>query len=453
MEYRHHKLTSFAAAAADFRSGKRTPRDFLEACIARIEEHEPRIKAFVTYDLAAARKAADESTRRYRAGTPLSAVDGCPVAVKDIISTSDLPTQMNSPIYRGWQSGYDAACVHALRKGGAIVFGKTVTTEFAIDRSGPTTNPFDATRTPGGSSSGTAAAVGAGMLPVGLGTQTGGSTLRPASYCGAVGLKPTIGALHMGGVHPLSTTCDHLGVIGATLADVWLTASQISLGVGTPGYGFLDGASRELPAPQPLRKVVWLRTRGWGEIDAETIAAFDRVHAGLRGAGVEIMNADDERAIADFEAAVDRDVDTAMDIVAYEMKWPFEGYIARHPDDLGPRIRSQLAKAAAMSPQDYEGLLEKRSAAQNSYRELAAKLKADAFITLASSGPAPVGLDHTGSRLFLTPGSWLGVPGFALPLMQAHGLPFGLQLLGFQRQDGRLCAQAHWIEQLGITPV
>jgi Asp-tRNA(Asn)/Glu-tRNA(Gln) amidotransferase A subunit family amidase len=120
-----------------------------------------------------------------------------------------------------------------------VILGKTVTTEFAISYSGPTTNPFDSTRTPGGSSSGTAAAVGAGMMPVGLGTQTGGSTLRPASYCGAVGFKPTIGALHTGGIHPLSSTCDHLGVIGGSLGDVWRIASQISLGVGSPGYGFL----------------------------------------------------------------------------------------------------------------------------------------------------------------------------------------------------------------------
>ena len=149
--------------------------------------------------------------------------------------------------------------------------------------------------------------------------------------------------------------------------------------------------------------------------------------------------------MAEFEALVDRDADGGMDIVAYEMKWPFEGYIARRGDGVGPRIRALVKKASAFTPGDYEALLAKRGMAQERYAALAGKLDANAFMTLASSGPAPVGLGHTGSRLFLTPASWLGVPGFALPLMQAHGLPFGLQLLGLANQDGRLCAHAHWI--------
>ena len=166
-------------------AGRDTPRDFLERCLDVIAKRDATVQAFVTLNLEGARKAADAAGKRYKAGKPLSMVDGCPVAIKDIIATADMPTQMNSPAFKGWQSGQDAACVAALRKGGAVIVGKTVTTEFAIGFSGPTTNPFDATRTPGGSSSGTAASVGAGMVPVGLGTQTQASTLRPASYCGA----------------------------------------------------------------------------------------------------------------------------------------------------------------------------------------------------------------------------------------------------------------------------
>src|SRR4051812_5310735 len=239
-------IVSFARAVADFGDGRDTPRDFLERCIVNVAAREKAVKAFVTLDLEAARKAADASTARYKAGKPLSMVDGCPVGIKDIMATADMPTQMGSPPFKGWRSGQDAACVHALRRGGAIIFGKTVTTEFAIGYSGPTTNPFDSERTPGGSSSGTAAGVGSGMMPVGLGTQTQGSTLRPASYCGAVGYKPTLHALNLSGVHPLSSTHDHLGIIGATLADVWRVASQISLGICSPGYGFLNGAGENL---------------------------------------------------------------------------------------------------------------------------------------------------------------------------------------------------------------
>src|SRR5262249_51244436 len=188
-------IISFDRCVADFQQGRDTPRDFLERCLDVIAKRDKTVKAFVTLNRDGARKAADDATRRYKAGKPLSPVDGCPVAVKDIIATVDMPTQMNSPAFKDWQSGQDAACVAALRKGGAVILGKTVTTEFAVGYSGPTTNPFDPTRTPGGSSSGSAAAVGAGMVPAGFGTQTPASTMRPASYCRAGGIKPNIGPL------------------------------------------------------------------------------------------------------------------------------------------------------------------------------------------------------------------------------------------------------------------
>ncbi|HUF79876.1 MAG TPA: amidase, partial [Burkholderiales bacterium] len=248
--WRNPNIVSFSDALPGFISGKRTPREFLERCLQVMDAREKTVKAFVTLDAAGARKAADAATRRYRAGKPMSSLDGMPVAIKDIIATADLPTQMNCPAFKGWQSGQDAACVEALRKGGAVIIGKTVTTEFAIGYSGPTTNPFDPQRTPGGSSSGSAAAVGAGMVPAGLGTQTQASTLRPASYCGAVGFKPTIGALHTGGIHPLSATCDHLGVLAGTLEDAWRVASHISLAIGSPGNPFLSGAAPDPSVPR-----------------------------------------------------------------------------------------------------------------------------------------------------------------------------------------------------------
>ena len=438
---------SFARAAADFRAGRDTPRNFLERCIANVEAHERRVKAFVTLDLKAARKAADESTARYRRGKPLSAVDGCPVGIKDIMATKDMPTQMGSPAFKGWQSGQDAACVHALRKGGAIVFGKTVTTEFAVGFSGPTTNPFDAKRTPGGSSSGSAAGVGAGMIPVGLGTQTQGSTLRPASYCGAVGFKPTIGALHTAGIHPLSATCDHLGVIGATLDDTWAVASHISLALGSPGYGFLDGASSAAPAAVKPTRMIRLYTRGWKEIDDAVEARFDETVDALRGEGVEIVGKDDDERIAAFEEALERDVDGALDIVAYELKWPFEDYIARFGDAIGERLHGLVERANAMTPAQYTYLLQRRQAIRQQCRELSAALDADCYLTLASSGPAPRGLKHSGSRSFIVYGSWLGFPAFSLPVLDVGGLPFGIQLLGLDYRDGELCARANWVMQ------
>jgi len=440
--WKNPNALSFSAAAAEFAAGTRTPREFLERCIDVIHARERIVKAFVRLDLAAARKAADASTRRYKSGKPLSPVDGLPIAVKDIIATAGLPTQMNSPAFKGWQSGQDAACVAALRKGGAVIIGKSVTTEFAIGYSGPTTNPFDSARTPGGSSSGSAAAVGAGMVPAGLGTQTQASTLRPASYCGAVGFKPTIGALHTGGIHPLSATCDHLGIIAGTLADAWRVASQVSLGMGSPGHPFLSGAGAEAPMPRPPRKLIRLYTRGWSEIDAVTASAFEATISALEKAGVQIADRDNDARVARLEQELDAGVGGALDIVAYEMKWPYEDYIARYGKVIGSRIHGLIERARSMSPADYEALLANRRRVMALVQETAAD--ADGYITLASSGPAIEGFEYTGSRTFLVYGSWLGLPAFSLPLLEVHGLPQGIQLIGVPHGDGALCAVANW---------
>ncbi len=443
-------IISFDRCVADFQTGRDTPRKLLERCLDVIAARDPAVKAFVTLNAAAARKAADAATRRYKAGKPLSPVDGCPVAVKDIIATADMPTQMGSPVFKGWQSGQDAACVAALRKGGAAILGKTVTTEFAIGYSGPTTNPFDASRTPGGSSSGTAAAVGAGMTPAGLGTQTQASTLRPASYCGAVGFKPSLGQLHMAGVHPLSATADHLGVIGATLGDVWRVASQISLGIGSPGRRFLEGAGAAVPAAKKPRKLIRLYTRGWSEIDAETEAQFESAVTALAASGVQIASRDTDAHIAALEDQLAANADGALDIVAYELRWPFEDYIARHGKQIGERLHGLVARANEMTPRDYERLLDQRDAMRRWWREALHLSDADGYITLAASGPAIKGLDYTGSRTFLLYGSWLGVPAFSLPLLQSGGLPLGLQVLGAPQADGALAGVANWLMRDGV---
>jgi Asp-tRNA(Asn)/Glu-tRNA(Gln) amidotransferase A subunit family amidase len=251
----------------------------------------------------------------------------------------------------------------------------------------------------------------------------------------------------MAGVHPLSATNDHLGVIGATLEDVWRVASQISLGVGSPGFGFLDGAGMALPAPVKPRKLIRLYTRGWGETDAITKAAFESTIQSLETAGIEVVGKSDDPRIAAFEDAMERDIDSALDIVAYEMQWPFQDYVALHGEAIGERIRGLMLRANQITPADYVAMLEKRRDIRAHAMELARAVGGDAFVTLAASGPAPQGLAHSGSRSFIVPGSWLGFPAFSLPIMEAHGLPLGLQLLGLDRQDGTLCAHAHWVMQ------
>jgi Asp-tRNA(Asn)/Glu-tRNA(Gln) amidotransferase A subunit family amidase len=436
---------SFAAARPRFLGGSDTPRDFLERCIATIEAREPVVKAWVATDLAAARAAADASTARYRAGRPLSPVDGCPVGVKDIIATRDLPTQMNSPAFAGWQSRCDAAPVHAMRKGGAVIVGKTVTTEFAVGYSGPTTNAFDPERTPGGSSSGSAAAVGAGMVPLAFGTQTQGSTIRPASYNGAVGYKPTLGMLPLGGVHPLSQTLDHLGIIGATLDDVWCTASQVSTALGSPGHASLPAAGEGAPPPVRPRRMIHLHTKGWTEIDADTAAAFGEFTAALADQGVKVISQDNDPRVAQLEKALDAWVDEGLDLLAYEMRWPFEAYVQQHGTQIGERIRGLMQRAQQITPAQYDALLANRLRMQAEVRSVAAST--DGFVTLPCSGIAPRGFEFTGSRTFLAYWSCLGFPAFSLPLMAIDAMPLGVQWMGVDGQDGALAAGAHWCMQ------
>ena len=443
--WRNPQSVSFTAARPRFLDGSDTPRDFLERCIATIEAREPVVKAWVALDLAAARDAADASTARYRDGRPLSPVDGCPIGVKDIIATRDLPTQMNSPAFLGWQAACDAAPVHAMRKGGAVVVGKTVTTEFAVGYSGPTTNAFDAGRTPGGSSSGSAAAVGAGMVPLAFGTQTQGSTIRPASYNGAVGYKPTLGMLPLGGVHPLSQTLDHLGVIGASLDDVWCAASQTSTALGSPGHASLPSAGPAAPPPVRPRRMIHLHTKGWTELDADTTAAFGEFTSALADQGVQLISREDDRRVAQLEEKLDAWVDEGLDLLASEMRWPFEAYVQAHGTVIGERIRRFMQRAQEITPAQYDGMLGNRLRMQAEVRSVAAGT--DGFVTLPCSGIAPRGFEFTGSRTFLAYWSCLGFPTFSLPLMAIDAMPLGVQWMGVDGQDGTLAASANWCMQ------
>jgi Asp-tRNA(Asn)/Glu-tRNA(Gln) amidotransferase A subunit family amidase len=438
----------FAKARARFLTREDDPREYLERCIATISARDADVRAFVTLGLDAARRAADASAQRYRSGKPLSAVDGMPIGVKDIMDTADLPTQMGSPIYAGWQPRWDAACVHALRSGGAVVVGKTVTTAFACGATNQTRNPLDPRRTPGGSSSGSGAAVGAGMLPAGLGTQTQGSTLRPASYCGVVGFKPTHGALTMQGVHPISFTHDHLGVIGGTLEDTWCVASHVSVVGGHPGAPGLQGASAVLPEARKPKKLIVLLTPAWkSEVEAPARNAFEALLEGLRRRGIELITREDDAQFAALEDAFFSSfVDRSVDITSYEMKWPFAAYAEREGEKLEKRVHDRLARAAEMTPAYYAELLAEKAHMKARAEKIMGD--ADAMVTLSASGPAPLGHEHTGSRTYLLFATFLGLPAFSLPLMEADGMPLGAQLIGHAGRDGELCGIASGLLEL-----
>ena len=254
----------FFSAAANFAASSDTPREYLERCLARLEAFEPGVGAFVCHDIAAARTAANRSTARWRDGRPLSPIDGMPLGIKDIIETADMPTEQGSPLFVGWRTGRDAASVAALREAGAVILGKVVTTEFAATEPRGTRNPWDRERTPGGSSSGSAAAVACGMVPAALGTQVVGSILRPASFCGCVGFKPSVGRINRGGSYDyFSQSCT--GVLAASLEDAWLVAVNIAARAGgDPGYPGLQGPS------EPPRRNVLARWRCCKHPDGKT---------------------------------------------------------------------------------------------------------------------------------------------------------------------------------------
>ena len=437
---------SFAQCLSAFHTGADSPRDFLERALDVIDAREPAVQAFVELNADAARLAADAASERYRAGKPMSLVDGCPIGIKDIIETCDFPTQMNNAHFSGWYSGRDAACVQSLRAAGAVILGKTQTTEFAIGNSAPTTNPVDERRTPGGSSSGSAAAVGAGMLPAALGTQTAGSVLRPASFCGTVGFKPTHGTLSLAGIHPLSHSLDHLGTLSATLADAWHTAHVVWAGAGS------NDASKSIPGPglppvnRPSRGLVWLRTDGWTDLDKPTEQIFEAAVAAIRAAGVNVITADDDAQIRTLERALQGVGELNTDIVRFEIRYPMTVYRARDAALIGPRISALLAEGDSMSVTEHVAALKRRDKIRSSVAPVAARF--DGFLTMASTGPAPLGHQYTGDRTFLSPWSVVGGPAFSLPVLEVDGLPVGLQLMGDLGEDAALASIAQWLMAL-----
>ena len=426
-----------------FLSGGDTPRDLLERCIAVIEARDGEIQAFVTLNLEGARAAADAATARYAAGKPLSPVDGLPIGLKDIIETADMPTQCGSPIYEGYESGRDAALTAALRRGGAVVVGKTASTEFAYGNIMPTRNPFDPERTPGTSSSGSAAAVGAGMLPVAIGTQLMSSVMRPASYCGQVGVKPTYGAIRQAGIHPFSPSGEHVGAHAATLADAWAVLRFLSNEAGpVPGSHGIVGPET-LPSAERPARLMRMYTPGWDIADADVKASFEAGLDRLSNAGVEIVEPASMPALAALEDDFARADWCIAEIAAFEMRWPFFEYeAAGHVHH--PRIGKALARAHEVTLADYHTALDFKAAFRA--RLLGVRDSIDGIVGLTAPEVAPVGLENIGHPVTCSPATCAGAPSLTLPLLAVDDMPLGLQLIGFHGEDARLFGQATWVE-------
>nr|WP_246237328.1 amidase [Halovulum dunhuangense] len=438
-------MPDFATMRQAFLEGTDTPRNLLEQCLENIQRSEATVKAFAHLDVEGARKAADLSTARYASGKALSPIDGMPVGVKDIIDTIDMPTQMNNDMFSGHQSRSDAACVRAVREGGGVILGKTVTTEFAIGRSGPTVNPHNTGHTPGGSSSGSAAGTAAGMFVAAFGTQTQGSIIRPSSFNGVVGFKPTLGALSTDGVHPLSRSHDHLGVIGQSVQSVWALSrwvGEIAPGQDTNGLGG-DAACTLMPV-KPVRLAV-ARTTAFSDLDRQSAQAFDTLLGDLRGLGIAVCEPDGDPYLAELVRRLDRIVEISIRMVAFDMRWPYRSYVDVAPEAMGPRIHELVALGKEVSLDEYRAMRAEREDLRNRVMELSRNY--DAVILPSASGPAPEGFEYTGARTFLLYWSFIGFPAFNLPLMKVDGMPFGLQLAGFQGQDHALGQKAAWLEK------
>lgn len=423
----------YVAQTGAFKDGSDSPRAFLERCLEVIEAQEAGVGAFVTLNIEDARAAADASTERWQSGATLSPIDGMPVGIKDIMETADMATEQGSPLFVGWHGKRDCAAVAALRQAGAVVLGKTVTTEFAASHPAGTRNPWDHARTPGGSSSGSAAAVGIGMIPAALGSQVIGSIIRPASFCGCIGFKPSVGGINRGGSFDhFSQSCT--GVLGASLADTWTVARAIALRAGgDPGYPGLSGPIG-LPAARTPRRIALLDTAGWPEATMAAKQALAEARQRLQAAGIEVVDRTTHDTIAKVEEAIAGARQLSMAINAWEGHWPLNTYaVDMDRNKLSPSAQSRLAAAQQMTQEQYQGLLAERQRIRRVYAALHAGC--DACITLSATGAAPVGLGSTGNPVFTVPTSLLGVPSLSLPVFEDEGLPLGLQVIGFTNRD------------------
>jgi len=434
------QLRSFFACTAAFKDGTDTPRLFLERCIEAIDARESQIGAFVTTNLDRARGAADSAGARWVSGKTLSIIDGMPVGIKDIMETADMPTEQGSPLFAGWHGGRDAAAVAALREAGAVILGKTVTTEFAAAQARGTRNPWDPTRTPGGSSSGSAAAVAAGMVPAALGSQVSGSAIRPASFCGCFGYKPSVGGINRGGsFDEFSQSCT--AVLAASLSEAWSVAREISARAGgDPGYPGILGPPA-LPTAHKPRRIVMLQTAGWNKATDEAKQALRDACKRMEGAGIEIADKTADKVVAVVESTISNAYELTMNIMAWEGRWPLNTY-ARDMgrSDLSKNALDRLAEGNAMTLEDYRALIAERQRVREAYAAL--KDSCDVCVTLSATAEAPVGLESTGDPVFAVPASLLGAPSLSLPVLRIGGMPLGLQLIGFANDDTLMFAAA-----------
>ncbi len=433
------ELTALTAteAAQRIAAGKLSAEDYIRACLDRIAALEDKVRAFIHLDPDHALAQACALDERRRKGEPLGELHGIPVAIKDIFDTKDYPTECGSPLRKGHRPQQDAGSVARLRAAGAVIIGKAVTTEFAYYHAGATRHPLDPERTPGGSSSGSAAAVACNMVPLAIGSQTNGSVIRPASFCGVYGVKPTHGAISRARTLVLSHALDHVGVFARSIADCALILDVLA------GYDVEDPDSRPFAAPnfsavasdtpRSPPRFAFVRTPVWEKADAEARAALESFVQDLGGA-VETVDLPDWFA----DAWPDHRV-----IMATDMAHNLGEMVARGGDASSKQLRDLLTEGSKTSAVRY---LTARAKAKRYAAGLADILKDyDAILTLSSPGVAPKGM-ATGNPAFNTLWTLTGLPAVTLPLLKGEsGLPIGVQLVGAAGDDATLLRTANWL--------
>jgi Asp-tRNA(Asn)/Glu-tRNA(Gln) amidotransferase A subunit family amidase len=440
-----NRLLTFHDCVPSFIKGNDTPSAYLERCLEVISRREPEINAFVNMNIKGAREAASASTRRYQDRKPLSKIDGMPVGIKDLFQTKDMPTECGSPIFKNNATKRDSALASALRRAGAIILAKTVTTEFAFYKPGPTKNPYDTSRTPGGSSSGSGAAVGAGFLPVTIGTQVVGSLIRPASYNANFGFKPSFGAINREGAYS-NLSQSALGTHAGSLTDAWIGARVIAeFSGGDLGYPGLKGPM-ELPESKKPLTLGRLDTAGWEKCSPDVKNKFNTLISKITDAEVPVIHRKANKNLEDFETLMLNAFDTTMDICGYEFLWPLQDYEDLGENSISEDITSWLRKWEKIDRNTYAQRLATRDQMRSFHQDFNDEI--DAFITLSAPDCAPKGLESTGDPSFAVYSSILGAPAINLPLLEVNGMPLGVQVIGFPQKDAELFSTARWISEL-----
>jgi Asp-tRNA(Asn)/Glu-tRNA(Gln) amidotransferase A subunit family amidase len=412
-------------AARQIAERRITAEALVGAYLERVEAREGIVGAWQYLD----REQALAAARQRDAEPPRGPLHGIPIAVKDLIDTADMPTTYGSPIYRSHRPAADASCVALARAAGAVVLGKTVTTEFATFTPGKTANPRNPAHTPGGSSSGSAAAVADGMVPLAFGTQTAGSVIRPGAYCGCIAYKPTFGLINRAGVKPLADSLDTIGVFARSAEDAVFFAGVLTERT----------ALRHLAVSQQAPRYGLYRTPVWDQGEVGTAAALDAARVALEGAGAVVT----ELPIAPEHEGLSEAQDTIMwfetvRALAYER--------LEHSAELSPRLAQLIDAAMTIAADVYDRALARAAAARAGLDAFFGEC--DTVLVPAAPGEAPAGLGNTGDPVFNRMWTLLGVPCVAVPARWAdNGLPTAVQLVGRPRGDARLMASAVFLER------